>query len=146
MLCLCIFLFLFILLGIHRMSSVQLFLSCQLWNFSKVISKRKYFSYTFSHLSMLCKHLTFLLCTIWLFFNLNFHSFSLLLLLLSRFSRVRLCATPETAAHQAPPSLGFSRQEHWSGLPFPSPEKFYKQLFLYVCLNLNIDFYQPFFY
>ena len=43
------------------------------------------------------------------------------LLLLSRFSRVRLCVTPETAAHQAPPSLGFSRQEHWSGLPFPSP-------------------------
>ena len=45
----------------------------------------------------------------------------LLLLLLSRFSRVRLCATPETAAHQTPPSLGFSRQEYWSGLPFPSP-------------------------
>ena len=45
----------------------------------------------------------------------------LLLLLLSRFSRVRLCATPEMAAHQAPRSLGFSRQEHWSGLPFPSP-------------------------
>ena len=44
----------------------------------------------------------------------------LLLLLLSRFSRVRLCATPEMAAHQAPPSLGFSRQEHWSGLPFLS--------------------------
>ena len=44
-----------------------------------------------------------------------------LLLLLSRFSRVQLCVTPETAAHQAPPSLGFSRQEHWSGLPFPSP-------------------------
>ena len=43
------------------------------------------------------------------------------LLLLSHFSRVRLCATPETAAHQALPSLGFSRQEHWSGLPFPSP-------------------------
>ena len=45
----------------------------------------------------------------------------LLLLLLSHFSRVRLCATPQMAAHQAPPSLGFSRQEHWSGLPFPSP-------------------------
>ena len=45
----------------------------------------------------------------------------LLLLLLSRLSRVQLCATPETAAHQAPSSLGFSRQEHWSGLPFPSP-------------------------
>ena len=45
----------------------------------------------------------------------------LLLLLLSRFSCVQLSATPQTAAHQAPPSLGFSRQEHWSGLPFPSP-------------------------
>ena len=45
----------------------------------------------------------------------------LLLLLLSRFSRVQLCATPQTEAYQAPPSLGFSRQEHWSGLPFPSP-------------------------
>ena len=45
---------------------------------------------------------------------------SKLLLLLSRFRCVRLCATPYTAAHQAPP-LGLSRQEHWSGLPFPSP-------------------------
>ena len=35
------------------------------------------------------------------------------LLLLSHFSRVRLCATPEMAAQQAVPSLGFSRQEHW---------------------------------
>ena len=45
----------------------------------------------------------------------------LLLLLLSGVSRVRLCATPQTAAEQAPLSLGFSRQEYWSGLPFPSP-------------------------
>ena len=52
----------------------------------------------------------------------TFRFFSnVLLLLLSRFSRVRLCATPQTAAHQASLSLGFSRQEHWSGLPFPSP-------------------------
>ena len=36
-------------------------------------------------------------------------------------SRVQLCATSQRAAHQAPPSLGFSRQERWSGLPFPSP-------------------------
>ena len=36
-------------------------------------------------------------------------------------SRVRLLATPWTAAHQAPPSIGLSRQEYWSGLPFPSP-------------------------
>ena len=36
-------------------------------------------------------------------------------------SRVRLFATPWTVANQAPPSMGFSRQEYWSGLPFPSP-------------------------
>ena len=36
-------------------------------------------------------------------------------------SRVRLLSTPWTAAHQAPPSMGFSRQEYWSGVPFPSP-------------------------
>ena len=45
----------------------------------------------------------------------------LLLLLLSCFSRVWLCVTPSTAAYQASLSMGFSRQEHWSGLPFPSP-------------------------
>ena len=44
-----------------------------------------------------------------------------LLLLLNCFSHVWLCATPQTAAHLAPPSLVFSRQEHWSGLPWPSP-------------------------
>ena len=37
-----------------------------------------------------------------------------MLLLLSRFSCVQLCVSPQMAAHQAPPSLGFSRQEHWS--------------------------------
>ena len=42
------------------------------------------------------------------------------LLLLSHFSRVRLLATPWTAAYQAPPSMGFSRQEYWSGVPLPS--------------------------
>ena len=36
-------------------------------------------------------------------------------------SRVRLFATPWTIAHEAPPSMEFSRQEYWSGLPFPSP-------------------------
>ena len=44
----------------------------------------------------------------------------LLLLLLSRFSHVRLLATPWTAAYQAPLSMGFSRQEYWSGVPLPS--------------------------
>ena len=58
-----------------------------------------------------------------------------LLLLLSHFSRVRLCATLWTAAHQAPLSMGFSRQEYWSGLPFSSLEEicslFHSIIFLY---------------
>ena len=39
-------------------------------------------------------------------------------------SRVLLFVTPWTVAYQAPPSMGFSRQEYWSGLPFPSPGAF----------------------
>ena len=39
--------------------------------------------------------------------------------MLNRFSRVRLFVTPWTVAHQAPLSMGFSRQEHWSGLLYP---------------------------
>ena len=65
---------------------------------------------------------------------------SLLLLLLSRLSCVWLSATPETAVHQAPLSLGFSRQEHWSGLPFPSPmhesEKWKVKLKSLSCVQL----------
>ena len=38
-------------------------------------------------------------------------------------SHVRLFVTPWTAAHQAPPSMGFSRQEYWSGVPLPSPNR-----------------------
>ena len=40
-------------------------------------------------------------------------------------SRVRLLATPWTAAHQAPPSMGFSRQEYWSGVPLPFPAVYF---------------------
>ena len=58
---------------------------------------------------------------------------SLFMLLLSHFSSVRLCATPQTAAHQAPRSLGFSRQERWSGLPFPSP-------ICTICRGANVNF------
>ena len=43
-------------------------------------------------------------------------------------SHVRLLVTPWTAAHQAPPSMGFSRQEYWSGVPLPSPTKDHKRL------------------
>ena len=39
-------------------------------------------------------------------------------------SHVRLLTTPWAAAYQAPPSMGFSRQEYWSGVPLPSPTKF----------------------
>ena len=62
-----------------------------------------------------------------------------LLLLLSHFSCVRLCATPLTTAYQAPPSLGFSRQEHWSGLPFPSPmhERESESEVTQLCLTLR---------
>ena len=41
--------------------------------------------------------------------------------MLSHFSHVQLFATPWTVAHQAPLSMGFFRQEYWSGLPCPSP-------------------------
>ena len=60
-------------------------------------------------------------------------SLLLLLLLLSRFSRVWLCATPWTAAYQAPPSMGFSRQKYWSGVPLPSPNELC--LCLEICLS-----------
>ena len=43
-------------------------------------------------------------------------------------SRVRLSATPWTATYQAPPSVGFSRQEYWSGVPLPSPYATEKEL------------------
>ena len=69
----------------------------------------------------------------------------MLLLLLNRFSRVRLCATPEMAAHQDPPSLGFSRQEYWSGLPFPSPVHESESEVAQLCPNLSdpMDYSPP---
>ena len=91
---------------------------------------------------LLIRHLSlslFLLCTWFLSVSLKSNERKILLmilccqetrfkvkwihsLLLSHFSHVWLCATPETAAHPAPPFPGLSRQEHWSGLPFPSPK------------------------
>ena len=60
----------------------------------------------------------------------------LLLLLLSRFSCVRLCATPETAAYKAPLPMGFSRQEYWSGVPLPSPITRDKDVHIFVDENV----------
>ena len=66
----------------------------------------------------------------------------LLLLLLNRFSRVRLPATPWTAAYQAPPSMGFSRQEYWSGVPLPSPMGSQTELDMTLQLNNNSSKYK----
>ena len=58
-------------------------------------------------------------------------------------SRVELLATPWTAAHQAPPSMGFSRQEYWNGVPLPSPHEdvvLLKILLLFLSyLHLDVD-------
>ena len=58
--------------------------------------------------------------------------------MLSGFSSVRLCVTPWTVAHQAPLSMGFSRQEYWSGLPCPPLHKGYEQALVLVCPTKTI--------
>ena len=50
-------------------------------------------------------------------------------------SRVRLLATPWTAAYQAPPSMGFSRQEYWSGVPLPSPQVYTSSQLFWMVLE-----------
>ena len=62
------------------------------------------------------------------------------LLLLRRFSRVRLCVTPCTAAYQAPPSMGFSRQEYWSRVSLPSPILLYPATNWWISQELVIAF------
>ena len=62
----------------------------------------------------------------WKFYNIVIHNFKGYTPFMNRsevksLSRVWLFVTPWTVVHQAPPSMGFSRQEYWSGLPFPSP-------------------------
>ena len=54
----------------------------------------------------------------------------LLLLLLSHFSHVQLLVAPWTAAYEAPLSMGFPRQEYWSGVPLPSPSKLHNRAHL----------------
>ena len=53
-------------------------------------------------------------------------------------SRVQLLATPWTAAYQAPPSMGFARQEYWDGVPSPSPNISY--------IKLNGNFFLLFYF
>ena len=52
-------------------------------------------------------------------------------------SRVQLLVTPWTAAYQAPPSMGFSRQEYWSGVPLPSPGPPEKSL-IFFFFNIEV--------
>ena len=59
-------------------------------------------------------------------------------------SRVRLLATPWTAALEAPPSLGFSRQEYWSRLPFPSPRFVIYGLYYVEVCSLYAHFLESF--
>ena len=59
----------------------------------------------------------------------------------SKESEVRLFATPWTVAYRAPPSMGFSRQEYWSGLPFPSPGDFPTQLFFFLTVIAPTSFW-----
>ena len=79
--------------------------------------------YFFSSLLHKCAYGThvFTSCFFCLMMYLKYHSVLVYTAAAAAKSLVGLCAAPQTAAHQAPPSLGFSRQEHWSGLPFPSP-------------------------
>ena len=58
-------------------------------------------------------------------------------------NRARLLSTPWTAAYQAPPSMGFSRQEYWSGWPLPSPWDFHNTFYSF---QLKIDDYDTFHY
>ena len=53
----------------------------------------------------------------------------------------RLLATPRTAAYQAPPSMGSSRQEYWSGVPLPSPNLYYSWKLLLSFLAFICEFY-----
>ena len=73
-----------------------------------ILNNKDLFDHTYNDLKLMVWNCSYV-CT-----NL------LLLLLLSHFSHVKLYVTPETETYQAPPSLGFPRQGHWSGLPFPS--------------------------
>ena len=114
--------------------SLVFFFFFSLFTLIKPLSHLSFFPPTPGPFSSLLESVIPQMYTISSHFTLNTypHSwvFSCMLLLLSHFSRVRLCATPQTSVHQAPPSLGLSRQEHWSswdcpgkntGLPFPSP-------------------------
>ena len=84
-------------------------------------SKRRWVSLPYLHLlTHYCYFFSFSVFPLGFHLSLNFFMF--LGILLSRFSHVWLFETPWTIARQVPPSIGFSRQEYWSGLPSPPSE------------------------
>ena len=111
-----IFVFIFITLGCGSKKILLWFMSkCVLPVFSsKGLTFRSSSHFEFIFVYGVTKCSSFILLQV-------VDQFSQLLLLPSHFSRVQLVATPWIAAHQAPPSMGFSRQEYWSGVPSPSP-------------------------
>ena len=58
--------------------------------------------------------------------------------MLSRLSHVQLFVILWTVSRQAPLSMGFSRQEYWSGLPFPSPAYMYTCIYMCICIHIYI--------
>ena len=68
-----------------------------------------------------CHQVSLTLLGFYIYTHTSTHAFMYMKVKVKSLSHVRLFATPWTAAYQAPPSMGFSRQECWSGLPFPSP-------------------------
>ena len=76
-----------------------------------------FFPYLLQHLLFVCFLMKAILdwCEVISLYSFDLH------LVVKLLSCVRLFVTPWTVAYQAPPSMGFSRQEYWSGLPFPAP-------------------------
>ena len=111
------FLFYFLLINFKNFCDIPR----ALFSSSYIKLKSSAITFLISKISFLSILWVFLLYNILISFHGCNYVYLLIILRLSHFSCVWLCVAPETAAHQAPPSLGFSRQEHWSGLPFPSP-------------------------
>ena len=104
------------------LSSIQ---NSQIWknsvrNFVKVLRFRKY-----GRMDIVAHKPSLMIIEEWIFLCVqseNTWVFTEILTVCYLLSHVQLFETPWTAAHQAPPSMGFSRQEYWSGVPSPSPQ------------------------
>ena len=107
MICLHVGLFGFICFGTLCASQIWVSVSFKLGKFSAIISSNMWWN-------------IFISISFQEPYNLNVSMLDVILKV-KLLSHVRLFVTPRTVAYQAPPSMGFSRQEYWIGLPFPSP-------------------------